>query len=310
VAYGPDSTRLVSRDASGATLVWDAASGKVLPGEPAPQRLSGDTVSPDGTTVAVPDGNLIRLWPRRPPPGGYDPWAEDQQRRRALAPAWHAEEAAAEKAGSAFAAAFHRHILDQGDNLRLLAWARLAAGDQTACRQALAALYQQHRLLTTLAPAGPVLSVLAAGPTPGVFTATAASPLGGEQRRVAAQLVRAATLADTGVPTVELVALARSATAAEPQDWQARELLGAALYRDGKAADAIRELDEAVQRHGKDGSLWSRLFLALAHQRVGHRQEAEQWRQKADKAGPCWEEQVMQFHLLGELAAAQKAAKP
>jgi hypothetical protein len=30
---------------------------------------------------------------------------------------------------------------------------------------------------------------------------------------------------------------------------------------------------------------------------------------KADKTGP-WVEQVMQFHLLGELEAAQRHAKP
>jgi hypothetical protein len=36
---------------------------------------------------------------------------------------------------------------------------------------------------------------------------------------------------------------------------------------------------------------------------------AEQWQAKAAHAGP-WEEQVMQFHLLGELAAAQRTARP
>jgi hypothetical protein len=81
-----------------------------------------------------------------------------------------------------------------------------------------------------------------------------------------------------------------------------------ALYRDGKPVDAIKELDDAVRLQGNGGSLWAKLFLALAHQRLGHREEVDQWQKKADKAGP-WEEQVMQFHLLGELVAARKAAE-
>jgi WD40 repeat protein len=306
VAYSRNGARIVSIDFSARTMVWDAATGQLLAGEAPPQCLAPDNVSPDGTTVAIPDGNVVRLWSRRPPSGGFDPWAEDRQRRRVHAPAWHAQEAAAaEKAGDTFAAAFHRHRLAEGDNLRLLAWCRLAAGDEPACGQALDALRQQHRMLAGLAPARPLFAALAAGATPALFTATAASPLEGEQRRVAAQLVRAAAvLPESGVPTGELVALARSGVAAEPHSWQARELLGAALYRDGKAAQAVGELQEAVRRHGKDGSLWAKLFLALAHQRLGHAEKVQQLRQLTQQA-TGWEEQVIQQQLLGELDAAR-----
>jgi hypothetical protein len=79
--------------------------------------------------------------------------------------------------------------------------------------------------------------------------------------------------------------------------------------RDGKATDAATALDEAVRLHANGGSLWTNLFLALAHQRLGHAQEADEWQKKADKAGP-WEEQVMQFQLLGELERAKRPAKP
>jgi WD40 repeat protein len=114
VYYSPDGARLVSTDRSGRTLVWDAVTGKPLPDEPPPPRLRADNVSPDGATVAVPDGNVIRLIPRRPAPGGYDPWAEDLYRRTALAPAWHAQVARdAEQHGDWFAAAFHRRRLAQ-----------------------------------------------------------------------------------------------------------------------------------------------------------------------------------------------------
>jgi WD40 repeat protein/tRNA A-37 threonylcarbamoyl transferase component Bud32 len=298
VAYSLDGSRIISTEL-GKTLVWDTASGKLLPDETPPQRLHPGNVSPDGRFLAVPVFDTIRISLRRPP---HDFWAEDWARRRVLTPLWHAEQAAAEKDRQAFAAAFHRRRLAEGDNLHLLAWAQMAGGDRAACVQTIRDLEEQHRLLAKLAPAGPLFAVLAAQPTPGLFIAPAASALEREKRRLAAQLVGAAVLPDAGVPRAELVTVARCCVEAEPHSWQARELLGAALYRDDKAAEAIGELDEAMRLHGKDGSLWARLFLALAHQQLGHRPQAEVWRQKADKAGP-WEEQVMQFHLLGEWKA-------
>jgi WD40 repeat protein len=302
VVYSPDGARLVSRDMSNRTLVWDAATGQLLPDDTPPQRLTPSNVSPDGATVAIPDGNLIRLWPRRPPPGAYDPWAEDLARRRALAPAWHDQQAAAaEKAGDPFAATFHRRQLDRGDSLRLLAWSHLAGGDEPACRQAIATLHQRHRLLSTLATAGVLFASLAAGPTPQLFSVGAPSPLELERRRRAEQLVRAAAvLPDSGVPAAELVAAARSCLAAGPDNGQAHELLGAALYRAGQAAEAIGELEQAVRLHGAGGSLWARLFLALAHRRLGHAEQAHEYRQQA-LAANGWEEGVLQAQLLGEL---------
>jgi WD40 repeat protein len=299
VAYSPDSSRLVSKDADGKTLVWDTATGKLVPDEP-PQQLHPGNVSPDGRFLAVPEGDTVRLCLRRPP---HDFWAEDRAQHRVQAPRWHAEQAAAaDKCGDAFAAAFHRRQLAAGDNLRLLAWAHLAAGDKAACVRTIDTLRQRHRLLAGLAPAGPVFAVLAAGPAPALCTAAAAAPLERERRRLAAQLVRAATLfSDSGVPAEELVALARSCVEAEPESWQARELLGAALYRQGNAAQAARELDEAVRRQG-GGSPWAQLFLALAHRRLGHADTMARWlRPAANTLG--WEDRVIQRQLLAEKEA-------
>jgi hypothetical protein len=130
VCYSPDGSRIVSADAFGRRLVWDAATGERRLDEPVPPAPAASNTSPDGRRVAVPDGDVVRVWSRRPEPGGYDPWAEDQARRTALAPAWHAADAAAaEYRGDWLAALFHRRWLARnvpGDSLRQVGLARTA----------------------------------------------------------------------------------------------------------------------------------------------------------------------------------------
>jgi hypothetical protein len=247
---------------------------------------------------------------RRPPPQPHNPWTADDQRRTVLGPLWHAEDLqAAQRRGDAFAAEFHRRLA-QGDNLRVLAWYRLAAGDADACRDTLRQLHAQQRDMADLAGPWQVPAVVAVGltaqPTLAALVSAAATPavLDQEQRRRAALLVRAAaTVADNGLEAAELVKLAQSCVQADPQSWRCRELLGAALYRAGKPAEAVRELDEAVRLHGK-GSLWAKLFLALAHQRLGHADQAQLLRQQAQDADD-WEEMVLQAQLLHELDTAK-----
>jgi len=54
--------------------------------------------------------------------------------------------------------------------------------------------------------------------------------------------------------------------------------LGAALYRAGRFEDAIRRLEEGIQlRGGGQGNPFDWLFLAMAHHRLGHREEARRW---------------------------------
>jgi hypothetical protein len=55
---------------------------------------------------------------------------------------------------------------------------------------------------------------------------------------------------------------------------------GAVLYRAGRHASAVRQLNEAVAVHGT-GMVEDWLFLSLAHQRLGHAAEAKKWLDRA-----------------------------
>ena len=71
---------------------------------------------------------------------------------------------------------------------------------------------------------------------------------------------------------------ASPSTAKERSD--ALTTLGAALYRAGQFEEAIRRLDESIQTRGDGGDPRGFAFLALAHYRLGHRDEAEHWQDK------------------------------
>jgi WD40 repeat protein len=53
--------------------------------------------------------------------------------------------------------------------------------------------------------------------------------------------------------------------------------LGASFYRAGRWEDSLRALRDSVQAHGKGGYADTWAFLALAHKRLGHDQEARRW---------------------------------
>src|SRR5262249_19619540 len=77
----------------------------------------------------------------------------------------------------------------------------------------------------------------------------------------------------------ETVRLAELAVNGAPEHQKANVLntLGAALYRAGRIAEAVRRLEEGIQKR-KGVSLeadW--VFLALAHHRLGHHDDAPRW---------------------------------
>jgi WD40 repeat protein/tetratricopeptide (TPR) repeat protein len=431
VCFSPDGTRIASADDSGRWLVWDAADGRPLPDAPVPPARATSNTSPDGRTVAVPEGDVVRLH-RRPAPGGYDPWAEDDDRCRARAPAWHAADAtAAENRGEWFAAAFHRRLLvalrpgdtdnqlrlardarqagrwreallrmdhllathpilapaylerarlrlaagdqggatadtlaalalasqsrvgwfdfaademkrgdeaaDRGDwaaarvhfglaalwrpgrpvHPRNLAWAALAAGDVASYRRECRRLCEVPRDGADLRPLYQLSAALTGGLATPPNLGTVAGPAAVETALRDVGAVRGAYAAgtaalspDSGLDPRALVAMARAAVAAKPDSWDIREQLGAALYRTGQPGEAVEQLLEAVELQGAGGSTWSRLFLALAYQRLGRPGDARVWRQTALAGGTGdWRDRLIRHLLLAELDAARPAGR-
>jgi tetratricopeptide (TPR) repeat protein len=113
----------------------------------------------------------------------------------------------------------------------------------------------------------------------------------------------------------KVVRLARVAVNSKPDEASYLGSLGAAFYRAGKYKDAREYLDRAVARHGKGGSVRTQLFLALAHQRLGHPAEAKTWLARAVKQleamkSPSWEYRVYWRHLRQEAEDLLKASQP
>jgi tetratricopeptide (TPR) repeat protein len=107
-----------------------------------------------------------------------------------------------------------------------------------------------------------------------------------------------------------LVRLAETALKDYPVEWKHRAMrtLGSALYRTGRFDGAIRRLEEGIQlRNGTDEPLdWP--FLAMAHHRLGHRDEARRWldrfrnRQPSTDPNQFWDE--LEIRLLRSEAEA------
>jgi tetratricopeptide (TPR) repeat protein len=79
---------------------------------------------------------------------------------------------------------------------------------------------------------------------------------------------------------VRAVELAKQVVAAAPQDGNCWNTFGVAQYRAGDFKAAISALEKAIEiRKGGDSFDW--FFLAMAHENLGHRDQARQWYDKA-----------------------------
>jgi tetratricopeptide (TPR) repeat protein len=70
----------------------------------------------------------------------------------------------------------------------------------------------------------------------------------------------------------QAVVLARMAVTRAPARWDYWNTLGAACYRAGDPAEAVKALQKAVELHTGDATDW--FYLALAHQRLGQTEKA------------------------------------
>jgi tetratricopeptide (TPR) repeat protein len=75
----------------------------------------------------------------------------------------------------------------------------------------------------------------------------------------------------------EMVRLAELAVNGAPEDAAALNTLGAALYRAGRFAEAVRRLDGGIRKNQGQNIEADWAFLAMAHHRLGHHDEARRW---------------------------------
>jgi WD40 repeat protein/tetratricopeptide (TPR) repeat protein/tRNA A-37 threonylcarbamoyl transferase component Bud32 len=78
-----------------------------------------------------------------------------------------------------------------------------------------------------------------------------------------------------------VVRLAEEVAGRHPKKYATLNTLGAVLYRAGRYEDAVRRLEEAIKAHPRGGAPFDFLFLAMAHQRLGHGEEARRWLARA-----------------------------
>jgi len=89
---------------------------------------------------------------------------------------------------------------------------------------------------------------------------------------------------NAGADPAHLVLLAEKAVAKSPKEHWDVNLLGAALYRAGRCEDAVKRLTEATALNAdpyRTNMLYTWFFLAMAHHRLGHADEARRWLAKA-----------------------------
>jgi hypothetical protein len=194
-----------------------------------------------------------------------------------------------------------------------LAWAKLAAGREDDARALCRRLFDHYRstkdvegfyrltaeLGLSLAPGSSYLR--------GLGQPTADTVLQTMQRSRNAVIVNTACLIPNhGLPADELLRLAQQGVQAERNDSNL-SLLGAAQYRAGQYAEAITSLEVSIKLHGRGGTTWMKLFLALAYYGQKQPVQARAWLEKpklANNAG--WEERLIDRLLRAEAAQLEK----
>jgi tetratricopeptide (TPR) repeat protein len=273
-------------------------------------------VSPDGRLVASVEGDVVRLAPRERPAGAFNPWAEDEARRSAWAFDWHLDDAAtAEKAGDAFATAFHvgrlRQLTPADARQRIRRGTALLRLGLRGEGLADLAHPDVFRVGDARALHWHALACLARGDRAGYRAACARAlgELGKEPDPVQANNTAWVCCLGPGAPDPgAAVALAEKAVAARPRDYAILNTLGAALMRAGRPAEAVRRLEECLSlRPPQLDVVHDELLLALACHGLGRDEDARRWLAKAAQ----WMDRYRApARALGTLGAGPAGALP
>jgi tetratricopeptide (TPR) repeat protein len=90
---------------------------------------------------------------------------------------------------------------------------------------------------------------------------------------------------DASADLARAIALAEKAVRADPDSLQQLNTHGALLYRTGRLQDAVKVLERAHQQAqnpiANSSPAYTWYFLAMAHHRLGHHEDAATWLSKA-----------------------------
>jgi WD40 repeat protein len=281
VAFSPDGKRIATAGADGVARVWDAETGQgwiTLTGHQGPVYLA--VFSPDGERLATTSGDgTARVWPLDPLP------LARARRPREMTPAeqqrFGTEAGAAPPSSPAGGGVWNQGVADyfareaKAKPADLGAWSRAALVSLAAGNQA------DYRQLCTF-----------------IRDTFLRSPNANEVNNAAWACAQGPDALTDFEPVVRAL---EKATGPKPHSDQLNTL-GAVLYRAGRYADAIQHLEEGIARRDTIGTPHDWLFLALAHQRLGHVEEARKWLDKAAAAldkdpGGSWD-QRLELRLL------------